>query len=418
MKKFKRTASVLLAALILLSALPLGSLAASVINSVELEINISDGMAIDSCKDYITVKTQGVEKTEVYDGNTAFVFDDNDYLLDGKFELGKAYNFCIVLRASEGYYFPGSEFELSSVTVNGEEAEHYLESSEDGPMDTIVVYYRIELGGDIKNVELKADVYGDMYVENYYEYIDFVSGGVDFLYNGEASVIAYDAEGNRVEEKFESGKEYTLNIFLEPIYNCSFAKDEDGAYALESVIVNGEAADYVVDSYVVNTRIEFIKIEVKVTAKTPKYINSINIELDTDLDGVSVNDWEDYITIKTEGLVFESYLGDPAVYVQDSMGNYCDTFAAGDKYYIYMYFSPVEGYFFPDDEVLESCTVNGEETENYFFSGYIAEDGAEIYFIGIEMPLDLVGDGFFAKLSFFFKNLFNWIQMLIFGFAI
>ena len=156
-----------------------------------------------------------------------------------------------------------------------------------------------------------------------------------------------------------------------------------------------------------------------VTAKEAKYITSVEFELKEDLDGVAVADWEDYISIKTEGLKFESYLGDPAVFVDDSNGYTVDTFEDGEIYYMYVYFSAEDGYFFPYDECLESVTVNGEDySDSYYFYSYTAEDGTYIYYMCIEMELDLVGDGFFARLSYFFRNLFNWLQSLIFGFAI
>ena len=421
MKKTKRFLAVLVSVFVLVSMLPFAASAANVISNVEIQLNIGPGVNAEDYNDYFSVNTDGFETFGEESGSEMIVFDEDGYYVYDEFEMGGTYSFAICLVTKNGYSLPGSEFEFQGVTVNGGEAEYYIESLEydDTVIEVLIVYADITIGGNISDIDLEAAVYGDMPVSEYYRYITVNSQGVDFVTNSNSPVKAFDSEGNEVIGNFKTGEEYTLEIYLEPKNICTFEKNESGEFALSSVTVNGEDAVYTVDSYTTNAYYEYIKIVTTVTAKEAKYITSVEFEIKEELDGVAVENWEDYITIKTEGLRFESYLGDPAVFVDDSYGYAVDTFKDGEIYYMYVYFSAEDGYFFPYDEVLESVTVNGEDySDSYYFGSYTAEDGTYIYFLCVEMEVDLVGDGFFARLSYFFRNLFNWLQLLIFGFAI
>ncbi len=421
MKKTRRFLAVLISVLMLVAALPFGSSAANVISSVDIQLNIAPGVKAENYSEYFSVNTDGFEPFEESVGSEMMVFDDDGYFVFDEFEMGETYSFAFCLVTKPGYSLPGSEFEFQGVTVNGGEAEFYIESFEydDTVIEALVIYADITIGGTITDIDLDAIVYGDMPVSEYYRYVTLNSQGVDFVANSNSPVKAFDSEGNEVNGNFKAGEDYTLEIYLEPKTSCNLAKNENGEFALTGVTVNGETAEYTADSYTTNAYYEYVKIVTTVTAKEAKYITSVEFELKEDLDGVAVADWEDYISIKTEGLKFESYLGDPAVFVDDSNGYTVDTFEDGEIYYMYVYFSAEDGYFFPYDECLESVTVNGEDySDSYYFDSYTAEDGTYIYYMCIEMELDLVGDGFFARLSYFFRNLFNWLQSLIFGFAI
>lgn len=90
-------------------------------------------------------------------------------------------------------------------------------------------------------------------------------------------------------------------------------------------------------------------------------ISEAAINVRSDIAGMSVNDYEDYIEILTEGLDFEDNYGDPAVYVYDSEDNEIyDGFVSGETYRIYLYLTPESGYKFANNV---DGTINGEETE-------------------------------------------------------
>ncbi len=415
MKKVKRFLAVFMSAVILLGTMAFSSFAASGIQSVDISLDVAPGVDISDWEEYLTLNTSGVKVIDSFDSYQFLVFDSNYNLADGEFEIGNDYYFEFMLELEEGYRLPGSEFEFEGVTINGEGAEYYLwyEDTADGN-DVIYVCYYISIGGPISEIDLTVDVYGDMIKSNYYRFIKMNSNGMYFYYGNFHPINIIDSEGNSVDV-FVSGETYTLEIFFEPKENCNFAKDSTGAFALESVTVNGEDAEYYIDSYTTNGYYEYVKIVTQVTAKTPSYINSIAIGIDTDLTDVSVGDWEDYVTIHTEGIVFEDYLGDPAVWAVNATGDSVETFKKGDVYNLYICFRAEDGYFFPGDETFDSLMVNGEENGNYYFSSYIASDGEEIYYLCIENYVDLVGDSFIDQIIYFFRMLFYNISSFFSG---
>ncbi len=408
MKKFKSFLAVFMSAVILLCVMPINSFAANGIQSVDLELDIAPGVNIADWEDYLTVNTTGIEIEREDDYVGFFVYDENYLSTEGEFEVGGEYYFEIYFTADKGYVFPDSEYEFDGAFVNGKEANFYFFEDESGNIGLAVGYY-YPLNGALPVVDLTVDLYGEWTTSMYYDYIDINNKGFYFYYGNTYPVKGYDAEGNEVDT-FEAGETYTLEIFLEPREDCYFSKDDSGAYFMESVTVNGEDAEYYIGAYTTNDDYEFIKVTCQVTAKEAKFINDISINLDTDLDGVNVNDWADYITIKTDGIVFEDYLGDPAVWATDRFGNYVEKYSKGNIYSICICLRPEEGYFFPLDDVVESVTINGDSNYNYYIDSYTAEDGTEITYICIETEVDLVGDGFFDQLIYFFKTLFEDIR--------
>ena len=92
---------------------------------------------------------------------------------------------------------------------------------------------------------------------------------------------------------------------------------------------------------------------------TTNKILEADISVRTDIAGLNVYDYEDYIEILTEGLQFEDDYGDPAVYVEDSDGEYFEgEFVSGETYTIYVYLSAESGYKLANTV---DGTVNGEE---------------------------------------------------------
>lgn len=88
-------------------------------------------------------------------------------------------------------------------------------------------------------------------------------------------------------------------------------------------------------------------------------ISKADINVRTDIVGMNVNDYEDYIEILTEGLQFEDDYGDPAVYVYDSDDNeFHGEFVSGETYEVYLYLAPESGYKLANTV---DGTVNGEE---------------------------------------------------------
>ena len=107
--------------------------------------------------------------------------------------------------------------------------------------------------------------------------------------------------------------------------------------------------------YEVSDEVEIGESNVDTTNK----ILEADINVRTDIAGLNVYDYEDYIEILTEGLQFEDDYGDPAVYVEDSDGEYFEgEFVSGETYTIYVYLSAESGYKLANTV---DGTVNGEE---------------------------------------------------------
>ena len=418
MKKTKKVLAAILSAIILLAALPMGAYAAeSAISSAEFEINVAPGININDWESFLTVNTNGL----IVDG--VCVYDYYGYPISGEneaFEMGMEYYICFYIMPEEGYKFPDSEFELETVTVNGEGAEFYLYATgeNEDQYDLMEVCYSTIIGGELTEIALELDVYGEFGIENYYRYIKFISGGIDFMYSTKDVVLVYDENGNIAKGNFEAGCEYTFKIFLSPKDSCNFRKNDEGEFELDSVTVNGKEVAYSISSYETNSYYEYIAIEATVTAEEVNIIKDIDIDISTDLANVYVEDWENYVTINTKGLELDDDNGDPAVFAYDIYDNFVEQYLPGETYYLYVYFTPEDGYVFPEYYVFDSIIVNGEYREDIDdFGVYTSENGKEIYYIGIEFITEVEPEynlGFFGRIISFFQSIIEWFSSLFF----
>jgi len=415
MKKAKKIIAAIISVMVLLVALPMSASAAATISSAEIELNITQSTDADNWDSYIKINTNGLKLDDVY------VYDYyGDYT--ASFEIGVEYEFYLYFVPEEGYEFPDSTFELAEVTINGEEAEFYLYSTgeDEDEYDLLEVCYSTTIGGEINEIALGLDVYGEFSTDNYYSYVKFLSPGVDFMFSTKDVVLVYDEDGNLATGKFVAGKDYTFKIFLSPKNNCNFSKNDEDEFELESVTVNGKDAAYSVSSYETNDYYEYIVIEATVTAEKANILKDINIDISNDLADVYVEDWESYVTINTEGLEFDDDNGDPAVFAYDMFDFRVEQYLPGETYYLYIYFTPEEGYVFPEYYEFDSVTVNGiDYREVNDFGIYTGEDGKDICFIGIEFVAEVEADygfNFFAMFINFFQSIIDWI-MSIFTFV-
>ncbi len=416
MTKTKKVIAAILSAIILLTALPMGAYAATAINSVEVELNIAPGVDSENWDSFINVKTDGLVLDDLY------IYDYYGNYVSEEFEIGMEYEFYIYLRLEDGFELPDSVYEFEEATVNGEEVVFNLfamgEDENDDEYNYIEICYVTTLGGEITEVALSLDIYGEFSANNYYRYVSFETQGLEFMYSANSAVLVYDADGNPVDVdgKFEAGKEYKFEIFLCPKYSCSFFKNDDNEFELDSVTVNGEDAEYTVSSYETNGYYEYILIEATIQAKHINIIRDIDIDINTDLANVYAEDWENYVSINTDGLEFDDDNGDPAVFAYDSYGDWVEQYLPGETYYIYVYFTPEEGYSFTDDFTFDSVTVNGEEYYDYDCGSYTGLNGEEIYYIGVDIVVDIPYDNFFARIAAFFQNIIN-VLIALFSFT-
>ncbi|MBR3754183.1 MAG: hypothetical protein IKK49_03650 [Clostridia bacterium] len=423
MKKFKIGLSLLMSLVMVFSVFSFGAFAAAdtEIDTIELNFNAKPGDSFEDWAEQLSIQTEGIAVSETMEeyGLGVLVIGE-DEMITGTYEMGETYLITICLEPKDGYSFPDSAEEFESVTVNGEPAEVMVESAQVLTVKITVtaVIYELVIGGTIESVDASLNIYGDMAVSDWYRYLKINSQGIEALYGEADTVRAYDKDGNPVIGKFVSGEEYTVELWLTAKKNCEFKKNEAGEAALDSVKLSGNDVDYTLGTYEYeDTQYEYIKLETTVTAKEPKYIESVDVTLRENLEGMPVYDWQNYVTINTEGL---SFLGEDyySVEVYDYFGNFVyDSFEQGNIYNIFIYMTPEEGYFLPHQERLETVTLNGRQLsddEVFYYEDY--ETGA--VYMEIYTQVDMVGDGIWAQIMFFFQKLTYWFQSLFFGFIL
>lgn len=423
MKKFKIGLSLLMSLVMVFSVFSFGAFAAAdtEIDTIELNFNAKPGDSFEDWAEQLSIQTEGIAVSEAMEeyGLGVLVIGE-DEMITGTYEMGETYLITICLEPKDGYSFPDSAEEFESVTVNGEPAEVMVESAQVLTVKITVtaVIYELVIGGTIESVDASLNIYGDMAVSDWYRYLKINSQGIEALYGEADTVRAYDKDGNPVIGEFVSGEEYTVELWLTAKKNCEFKKNEAGEAALDSVKLSGNDVDYTLGTYEYeDTQYEYIKLETTVTAKEPKHIERVDITLSENLEGMPVFDWQNYVTINTEGL---SFLGEDyySVEVYDYFGNFVyDSFEQGNIYNIFIYMTPEEGYFLPHHERLETVTLNGRQLsddEVFYYEDY--ETGA--VYMEIYTQVDMVGDGIWAQIMFFFQKLTYWFQSLFFGFIL
>ena len=422
MKKFKVGLSLLMSLIMVFSVFSFGAFAATdtEIDTIALDFNAKPGDSFEDWKNQLAINTDGVTVSSAMEelGVGVFVIGEDEFLT-GTYEMGETYLVTICLETKDGYSFPDSSEGFKSVTVNGEPAEIIVETVDVITVSVTVtaVMYELVMGGTIDSVDASLNVYGDMAVADWYRYLKVNSQGVEALDSDIDAVRAYDKNGNPVIGEFVTGEEYSLEVYLSAKKNCEFKKNDAGEVALDSAKLNGNDAAYTLGTYQYEgTQYEYLKFETTVTAKEPKYITSVDITVSENLEGMPVAQWKDYVTINTPGLKF---LDDYAsVEVYDYFGNFVyDSFEEGDIYNIFVYITPEEGYFFPHHERLEDVKINGkqlDETEVFYYEN---NENGEVY-MELYTKADMVGDGIWAQIMFFFKKVAHWFQNLFFGFIL
>ncbi|MBQ6930720.1 MAG: hypothetical protein IJN38_01180, partial [Clostridia bacterium] len=343
MKKFKIGLSLLMSLVMVFSVFSFGAFAAAdtEIDTIELNFNAKPGDSFEDWAEQLSIQTEGIAVSETMEeyGLGVLVIGE-DEMITGTYEMGETYLITICLEPKDGYSFPDSAEEFESVTVNGEPAEVMVESAQVLTVKITVtaVIYELVIGGTIESVDASLNIYGDMAVSDWYRYLKINSQGIEALYGEADTVRAYDKDGNPVIGEFVSGEEYTVELWLTAKKNCEFKKNEAGEAALDSVKLSGNDVDYTLGTYEYeDTQYEYIKLETTVTAKEPKYIERVDITLSENLEGMPVFDWQNYVTINTEGL---SFLGEDyySVEVYDYFGNFVyDSFEQGNIYNIFIY---------------------------------------------------------------------------------
>ncbi len=412
MKKTKRILAVILS-LLIMTIVPLNAFAAKLVDTIDLTVNVEPGMKMENYEDYITINTPGVT---FYDEAHVFISEvlegGSYYPSSDTFEPGCVYELIIILDVTDGYVFAQREVEFKSVTVNGEDA--YIEAFLDEEYEETeyyAVYATVETDNCVKEIDITVDTVAGYMIDDYYRYVKINSMGIQFEESLDDGVNVTDSLGGDPFDYFVEDEEYVLEICLTPAYGCEFLKDDEGNIRLESVTVNGEDIKY--DAYIQDSRgyLEYVIIKLNVIPAAETAITIIDITVDENLKGCDVEDYEEYITIETDGVSFDTY--DPyAVFAYDSFYNDVYTYEGGENYWICMNFVAEDGYFF--DPVGVVIRVNGEDYAYVDYDSYEPEDGITVEYVYAEYNTGYLGN-FFDRVIAWFRNIFETIGNFLFG---
>ncbi len=406
MKKAKRILAVVMS-LLIMAIVPLNAFAANIVDSIDLTVDVEPGMKIENYEEYITVNTPGVYCTgEIY---VYEVYEEQNYDIDSYyFEPGRVYEIIIIVDVTDGYVFADREADFESVTVNDEEV--YFESYEYDEAKYYAVFATVETDGTITDIDLTVDPVAGYMVDDYYRYVKINTMGVVFEEALDRGVNVTDAFGCDPFNYFIE-EEYILEICLAPAFGCKFAKDDAGNIQLENVTVNGKAVEYIAHIESNRGYFEYVIIELNVTPAERTAISVIELTINDDLKGYDVEDYEEYITIETEGVNFD--INNPsAVCAYNSDYEEVYTFDGGDYYWLLMNFTTEEGYFF--DPVSVAININGYDYTSVDYYTYESEDGITVEYVSVPYVTDFTGN-FFDRIIAWFVNIFEAISNFFFG---
>ena len=267
----------------------------------------------------------------------------------------------------------------------------------------------------ISEITVDIDIEAGMTLADIGEFVIIKSDGLELDDDdGSAAMYVYHSQDGADftdEDVFENDVAYNITLFLKPSAGYEF--DDSIKY----VTVNGRKTDkFTIDSYeghnsvIIYTGISLENFIINEEPYTKSYIEKAEIEFNTDIKGVSVNDYESYITILTENLEFEDNYGDLAVYVYDSKGNeVTNTFKSGETYTVYVYLTANNGYKLSG---YVEGSVNGEEVGTYVSAWWPDEEYGVGFVEYVELEYTFTVDGekefnIFESIINFFRNLFE-----------
>ena len=269
----------------------------------------------------------------------------------------------------------------------------------------------------VKEAEISIDTdIAGVDAEDYESYIDIYTTGLEFEddYDGQA-VFVYDSEyADYFYGEFVEGETYYMNIYLtaKPGYTLG---------DIDTAVVNGLEFDAYVDYWNPYEDLEvwFVAFSVGFTVGEGIIEDSYGGEIDvaeidiySDIAGLTAEDYYSYIDIYTEGLMFEDNYGDPAVYVYDSYGEeFYGEFVEGETYYFYVYLAPMDGYYLADDV---TGYVNGEEVTtrvDYWEPGGEYGD-VQVDFVEFEYAVTVTGETDVVEEVSFFEMILTFLRIL------
>lgn len=266
----------------------------------------------------------------------------------------------------------------------------------------------------ISEISVDINIEAGMTADDYADFVTIKTEGLEYDDDeGSSPLSVYDYEtGDLVYDAMEDDVAYDVYLYLKLSDGYAFGD------SIKYVTVNGKRTDdFSLNSYETNdgdevgyVGIYLYNYKINTEPYTGEYIEKAEITIDSDLGGIFVEDYEEYIQIITDTLEFEDNYGDPAVFVYDEDYNYVyGQFKSGKTYYLSVYLTAKEGYVLSG--YLDSY-VNGEEVYSYT-GDWMPEEDIIVEYVGLEIEITVEGDRqftIFERIANFFRNLIEAIQ--------
>lgn len=144
-------------------------------------------------------------------------------------------------------------------------------------------------------------------------------------------------------------------------------------------------------------------------------VRSVGIEIESDIAGLTADDYKEFITIKDEEIAFLWLDSTPPVVVTTTDGaEYNRPFVAGEKYNISVRVAPKYDVFYISPLFLRGVSVTGEKAKLVGYEVTVMSDGMTYLTIDAEITVDELD--FFESIAKKFSDFFEKIREFFMSF--
>lgn len=272
----------------------------------------------------------------------------------------------------------------------------------------------------ISDVSIDLDIDAGMFTDDIGEFLTINTEGlVPDADEGSSPITVYFADDSDYlnhDEPFENDVLYDVYIYLRPVEGYEF--DASMKYVTVDGIKTEEFYLGDSDDDGINDYIAIYLYEYKINAApvTEEYVEKAEVNVDFDIGGLKVKNYNKFIEILTESLEFEDNYGDLALYVYDENYDYFEgRFEVGETYHFSLYLAPKNGYVLPG--YVEGY-VNGEEVDSYV-DYWMPDEETVVDYVGLEFDVTVEEAremSIFERIANFFSDLFEkFLSLFRFG---
>lgn len=139
-----------------------------------------------------------------------------------------------------------------------------------------------------------------------------------------------------------------------------------------------------------------------------KEVDTVEITIKNDIDGMRLSEYEKFVKIKTKGLVFDDYNGGlyPVFAIKDGY-NSANIFHEGNGYTLTVFLKADDVNYYVLADSMNKVTINGEPA-NYSLRLKKYESSIDHDYISVTCHIDVVKhETIFDRIVYFFFELYN-----------